>query len=86
MALHWSNKFCLFLTFNYLTQFSVFLFYFFKILLLCDPNCVNVASETEETPLFFAVKSNSMECVELLLSFGANTQSLNLRSDYYVLI
>ncbi|XXG54571.1 hypothetical protein AAC387_Pa03g2416 [Persea americana] len=52
-----------------------------QILLLCDPNCVNVASETEETPLFFAVKSNSMECVELLLSFGANTQSLNLRKE-----
>ncbi|XP_058111119.1 uncharacterized protein LOC131254130 [Magnolia sinica] len=52
-----------------------------QIFLLRDPASVDMVSETKETPLFLAVKNESMECARLLLSFGANTQALNLRRE-----
>lgn len=50
-----------------------------QLLLLHAPECVDILSVTNETPLFFAVKSNSANCVKLLLQFGANRDALNLR-------
>ncbi|KAG1337867.1 Heterogeneous nuclear ribonucleoprotein 1 [Cocos nucifera] len=50
-----------------------------KILLLHAPECVDLASETKETPLFFAVKNGFIDCAQILLRFGANSQALNLR-------
>ncbi|XP_072975636.1 uncharacterized protein [Typha angustifolia] len=50
-----------------------------QLLLRHAPECIDIASETKETPLFFAVKSDSLDCAKLLLRFGANSQALNLR-------
>jgi hypothetical protein len=33
----------------------------------------------KETPLFFAAKNENMDCAELLLTWGANSEILNLR-------
>ncbi|KAL0922402.1 hypothetical protein M5K25_006385 [Dendrobium thyrsiflorum] len=52
-----------------------------QILLLHAPECVDILSVTNETPLFFAVKSNSADCVKLLLQLGANRDALNLRKQ-----
>ncbi|PIA41501.1 hypothetical protein AQUCO_02200134v1 [Aquilegia coerulea] len=52
-----------------------------QILLLKDPNSVDAVSKMQETPLFFAVKNNFMDCAQHLLSTGANTQILNLRKQ-----
>ncbi|XP_010661053.1 uncharacterized protein LOC100264593 isoform X2 [Vitis vinifera] len=49
------------------------------LLLLEEPDGVNATTEMKETPLFFAVKNNYMDCAELLLRWGANSQVLNLR-------
>lgn len=76
--------------FRYLSPFCFFIFleifflpcyfcFFFKILLLHAPECVDLASETKETPLFFAVKNGFIDCAQLLLRFGADSQALNLR-------
>ncbi|PON67324.1 Splicing factor-like protein [Trema orientale] len=50
-----------------------------QILLLEDPDGINYKTEMKETPLFFAVKNSHMDCAELLLRWGANTEVLNLR-------
>ncbi|XP_004304936.1 PREDICTED: uncharacterized protein LOC101300749 [Fragaria vesca subsp. vesca] len=50
-----------------------------EVLLLEDPVDVQYKMEMKETPLFFAVKNDSKECVELLLTWGANSEVLNLR-------
>ncbi|KAE8021669.1 hypothetical protein FH972_007540 [Carpinus fangiana] len=47
--------------------------------LLEDPDAINYKTETKETPLFFAVKNDHIECAELLLRWGANSEVLNLR-------
>ncbi|XP_020593436.1 uncharacterized protein LOC110033690, partial [Phalaenopsis equestris] len=52
-----------------------------QILLLHAPEYVDILSVTNETPLFFAVKGNSANCVKLLLQFGANRDALNLRKQ-----
>ncbi|KAH0465906.1 hypothetical protein IEQ34_006009 [Dendrobium chrysotoxum] len=52
-----------------------------QIMLLHAPECVDILSVTNETPLFFAVKSNSANCVKLLLQLGANRDALNLRKQ-----
>ncbi|XP_004306153.1 PREDICTED: uncharacterized protein LOC101301323 [Fragaria vesca subsp. vesca] len=50
-----------------------------EVLLLEDPVGVQYKTEMKETPLFFAVKNESKECAELLLTWGANSEVLNLR-------
>ncbi|KAF3444784.1 hypothetical protein FNV43_RR14477 [Rhamnella rubrinervis] len=50
-----------------------------QILLLEDPDGINYKTEMKETPLFYAVKNDHMDCAELLLCWGANTEVLNLR-------
>lgn len=50
-----------------------------QILLLEDPDGINYKTEMKETPLFFAVKNDHMDCAELLLHWGANSEVLNLR-------
>ncbi|CAN6702536.1 unnamed protein product [Malus baccata var. baccata] len=50
-----------------------------QVLLLEDPEGVQYKTEIKETPLFFAVRNDNMECAELLLSWGANSEILNLR-------
>ncbi|KAK3136830.1 hypothetical protein QOZ80_5BG0443110 [Eleusine coracana subsp. coracana] len=50
-------------------------------LLLHEPDCVDIPSKTKETPLFFAVKNGSVDCVKLLLRFGADTKARNLRKQ-----
>ena len=50
-----------------------------QLLLLEEPDSLNATTEMKETPLFFAVKNNYMDCAELLLRWGANSQVLNLR-------
>ncbi|KAF8390214.1 hypothetical protein HHK36_024737 [Tetracentron sinense] len=52
-----------------------------QILLLRDPDCVNATTEMKETPLFFAVKNDFMDCAQLLLRYGASSQVLNLRGQ-----
>lgn len=52
-----------------------------QILLLEDPNGVHATTETKETPLFFAVRNDFMDCAELLLQWGANSEVLNLRFE-----
>ncbi|PRQ22072.1 putative nucleotide-binding alpha-beta plait domain, ankyrin repeat-containing [Rosa chinensis] len=51
-----------------------------EILLLEDPLAVQYMTEMKETPLFFAVKNGSKDCTELLLTWGANSEVLNVRS------
>ncbi|XP_062106663.1 uncharacterized protein LOC133818003 [Humulus lupulus] len=50
-----------------------------QILLLEDPDGINYKTEMKETPLFFAVKNDHMDCAEILLRWGANSEVLNLR-------
>lgn len=52
---------------------------YLQILLHKDPGCVDAASEMKETPLFFAVKNNFIDCAQLLLCYGASSQVFNLR-------
>ncbi|KAM7252754.1 hypothetical protein ACFE04_008263 [Oxalis oulophora] len=52
-----------------------------EVLLMDDSNCINSKSATHETPLFFAVKNDHMDCVELLLRWGAECEALNLRKN-----
>ncbi|CAI0453381.1 unnamed protein product [Linum tenue] len=51
-----------------------------QILVLEDPSCITTKTEMKETPLYFAVKNDHKECVELLLSCGASTSVMNLRN------
>ncbi|KAL6847337.1 hypothetical protein ACP4OV_023190 [Aristida adscensionis] len=50
-------------------------------LLLHAQDCVDIPSKTKETPLFFAVKNGSLDCVKLLLRYGADTKARNLRKQ-----
>ncbi|KAH0973709.1 hypothetical protein GBA52_025865 [Prunus armeniaca] len=50
-----------------------------QVLLLEAPDGTQYKTEIKETPLFFAVRNDSMECAELLLSWGASSEILNLR-------
>ncbi|CAN6356626.1 unnamed protein product [Urochloa humidicola] len=50
-------------------------------LLLHAQDCVDIPTKTKETPLFFAVKNGSLDCVKLLLRFGADTKARNLRKQ-----
>nr|CAB3466256.1 unnamed protein product [Digitaria exilis] len=50
-------------------------------LLLHAQDCVDIPTKTKETPLFFAVKNGSVDCVKLLLRFGADTKARNLRKQ-----
>ncbi|CAN1322382.1 Glycine-rich RNA-binding protein [Linum perenne] len=50
-------------------------------LLSKEPACINKKTEMKETPLYFAVKNDHKECVELLLRYGASTNILNLRKN-----
>ncbi|XP_062104895.1 uncharacterized protein LOC133816383 [Humulus lupulus] len=43
-----------------------------QILLLEDLDGINYKTEMKETPLFFAVKNDHMDCAEILLRWGAN--------------
>ncbi|XP_012084849.2 uncharacterized protein LOC105644184 isoform X2 [Jatropha curcas] len=52
-----------------------------KVLLSEDPDSVNSKTETKETPLFFAVKNDCKDCVEILLRWGASTEVFNLRKQ-----
>ncbi|CAL1392119.1 unnamed protein product [Linum trigynum] len=52
-----------------------------QILVLNDPSCITTKTEMKETPLYFAVKNDHKECVELLLSCGASTSVMNLRKQ-----
>ncbi|KAL1203244.1 E3 ubiquitin-protein ligase XBAT32 [Cardamine amara subsp. amara] len=52
-----------------------------EILLTAYPDLVNVKTIIKETPLFFAVKNNHLDCVELLLRCGASTEIHNLRKQ-----
>ncbi|KAF5206806.1 serine/threonine-protein phosphatase 6 regulatory ankyrin repeat subunit [Thalictrum thalictroides] len=52
-----------------------------QILLHKDPSSVDAVSKMQETPLFFAVKNDLIDCVQILLSSGANTQIFNLRKQ-----
>ncbi|XP_057953695.1 uncharacterized protein LOC131147990 [Malania oleifera] len=50
-----------------------------QILLSKDPDSIESTTEMLETPLFFAAKNDYLDCAQLLLHFGANTEVLNLR-------
>ncbi|XP_031378821.1 uncharacterized protein LOC116194208 isoform X2 [Punica granatum] len=50
-----------------------------EVLIHEDLDSINSKTETGETPLFFAVKNDRMECADLLLRHGAITEVLNLR-------
>ncbi|KAG7985394.1 hypothetical protein I3843_03G024000 [Carya illinoinensis] len=50
-----------------------------QVFLLEDPDAISYRSEMKETPLFFAVKNDHIDCTELLLRWGANSEVLNLR-------
>ncbi|KAK9012578.1 hypothetical protein V6N11_040623 [Hibiscus sabdariffa] len=52
-----------------------------QVLLLEDPGGINYKTIMKETPLFFAVKNDHMECAELLRRWGANREVLNLRRE-----
>ncbi|ERN06018.1 hypothetical protein AMTR_s00142p00024640 [Amborella trichopoda] len=56
-------------------------FHALQLLLSRDPDGVDLASETRETPLFYAVKNDYMDCAQLLLRYGANRQAFNLRKQ-----
>ncbi|CAF2114249.1 unnamed protein product [Brassica napus] len=46
-----------------------------QILLAAYPELVHYRTVIKETPLFFAVKNNHLDCVELLLQCGASSES-----------
>ncbi|KAL5582316.1 hypothetical protein UlMin_014758 [Ulmus minor] len=50
-----------------------------QILLLEDPDGIKYKTEMKETPVFFAVNNDHMDCAELLLRWGANSEVFNLR-------
>ncbi|KAJ0245401.1 Serine/threonine-protein phosphatase 6 regulatory ankyrin repeat subunit [Hirschfeldia incana] len=52
-----------------------------EILLAAYPELVHAKTVIKETPLFFAVKNNHLECVELLLKCGASSEIYNLRKQ-----
>ncbi|XP_018437745.2 uncharacterized protein LOC108810110 isoform X2 [Raphanus sativus] len=52
-----------------------------EILLAAYPELVHSKTVIRETPLFFAVKNNHLECVELLLQCGASAEIHNLRKQ-----
>ncbi|CAA7051911.1 unnamed protein product [Microthlaspi erraticum] len=52
-----------------------------KILLAANPELVHVKTVIKETPLFFAVRNNHLDCVELLLKCGASTEIHNIRKQ-----
>ncbi|XP_022741879.1 uncharacterized protein LOC111293397 [Durio zibethinus] len=52
-----------------------------QVLLLEDPDGINYKTIMKETPLFFAVKNDHIDCAELLLRWGANSEVLNLRRE-----
>ncbi|XP_019102231.1 PREDICTED: uncharacterized protein LOC104698747 [Camelina sativa] len=52
-----------------------------EMLLSANPDLVHIKTVIKETPLFFAVKNNHLDCVELLLRFGASTEIHNLRKQ-----
>ncbi|KAG2301459.1 hypothetical protein Bca52824_030110 [Brassica carinata] len=52
-----------------------------EILLAAYPELVHSKTVIKETPLFFAVKNNHLECVELLLQCGASSEIHNLRKQ-----
>ncbi|KAK1320331.1 hypothetical protein QJS10_CPA03g01589 [Acorus calamus] len=52
-----------------------------QMLMLMEPECTNMESKTGETPLFYAVKNDSMECADILLCHGAKTKVLNIRGQ-----
>ncbi|XP_039014377.1 uncharacterized protein LOC120144371 [Hibiscus syriacus] len=52
-----------------------------QVLLLEDPDGINYKTIMKETPLFFAVKNDHIECADLLQRWGANSEGLNLRRE-----
>ncbi|CAH8357682.1 unnamed protein product [Eruca vesicaria subsp. sativa] len=52
-----------------------------EILLAAYPDLVHSKTVIKETPLFFAVKNNHLDCVELLLQRGASSEIHNLRKE-----
>ncbi|VVB04385.1 unnamed protein product [Arabis nemorensis] len=52
-----------------------------EFLLAANPELVHAKTVIKETPLFFAVKNNHLDCVELLLQCGASTEIHNLRKQ-----
>ncbi|KAE8689279.1 Ankyrin repeat family protein, putative isoform 2 [Hibiscus syriacus] len=52
-----------------------------QVLLLEDPDGINYKTIMKETPLFFAVKNDHIECADLLQRWGANSEVLNLRRE-----
>ncbi|CAN6849339.1 uncharacterized protein LOC106382163 [Brassica napus] len=52
-----------------------------EILLAAYPELVHYRTVIKETPLFFAVKNNHLDCVELLLQCGASSEIHNLRKQ-----
>ncbi|XVE83794.1 hypothetical protein DITRI_Ditri16bG0115600 [Diplodiscus trichospermus] len=52
-----------------------------QVLLLEDPEGINYKTIMKETPLFFAVKNDHIDCAELLQRWGANSEVLNLRRE-----
>ncbi|KAF8094877.1 hypothetical protein N665_0351s0044 [Sinapis alba] len=52
-----------------------------EILLAAYPELVHSKTVIKETPLFFAVKNNHLDCVELLLQCGASSEIHNLRKQ-----
>ncbi|WRX20459.1 RNA recognition motif domain - like 10 [Theobroma cacao] len=52
-----------------------------QVLLLEDPDGINYKTIMKETPLFFAVKNDHIDCAELLQRWGANSEVLNLRRE-----
>lgn len=52
-----------------------------QLLLLESPDGINSKTEMKETPLFFAVKNDHMDCAELLLQRGADSEVFNLRCE-----
>lgn len=67
-------------------QVIVLSFFFFtvlrlQVLLLEEAECINSKTIMKETPLFFAAKNDHLDCAELLLSQGVNSEVLNLRLE-----
>ncbi|TYG62680.1 hypothetical protein ES288_D07G251200v1 [Gossypium darwinii] len=52
-----------------------------QVLLLEDPDGIHYRTIMKETPLFFAVKNDHIECAELLQRWGASNEVLNLRRE-----
>ncbi|XVF58264.1 hypothetical protein PTKIN_Ptkin07bG0050800 [Pterospermum kingtungense] len=52
-----------------------------QVLLLLDRDGINYKTIMKETPLFFAVKNDHIDCAELLQRWGANNEVLNLRRE-----